>query len=260
MITIMLCWVFLFACGSSKQSVYGDDSVNIDDLLRDDNVEARKEKSNDEEVLRLLGIKPEEETVVNAEASIEEDKQVQAMQTDLERLKEDLAHKDQEISELKAELTEKEMAIGDLQAKTEASKSAPKAALGSRNVGEPSADFEAQYRRALERYRSRDYATAMEIFSELIYRDPNTTLSDNCQYWVGECYFALLNYDQAVVEFEKVFSFPNSNKSDDALLKLGVCYVKLGDREQARAEFSRLISTHPDSEYGNLARKYLKEL
>ena len=98
------------------------------------------------------------------------------------------------------------------------------------------------------------------MFSELINTDPNNSLSDNCQYWIGESYFGMVNYNQAIAEFEKVFSFSSSNKNDDAQLKLGVCYVKLGDLAQARAEFNRLLAVYPKSEYTSIAQKYISKL
>ena len=85
-------------------------------------------------------------------------------------------------------------------------------------------------------------------------------LSDNCQYWIGESYYGLRNYNQAIAEFEKVFSFANSNKIDDAQLKLGVCYLRLGDKAQARNEFDRLLSAYPSSEYKPVAQRYIARL
>jgi len=253
------CLAFLTGCGASRQSVPGDKSVNIDELLGDDNVEANDEKTNEQEVLRLLGVKPEEETVVNADAQVLEDTKTKEFNDDLERLKQDLAEKDREISELRSELTVKEMKIGDLETSKAASEKKPQIVL-EKETTEPSSDFESEYKRGLEQYRARNYESAMAVFSALIQKNPNTTLSDNCQYWIGECYFARFNYNQAIVEFERVFSFTNSNKSDDALLKLGVSYLKLGEKEQAKSEFLSLISSYPTSEYKNLAQKYLSEL
>jgi len=231
--TIVWSFAFLTGCGSSRQTVTGDESVDIDELLGDENVEVANEKANEDEVLRLLGVKPEEEAVVNANADMVEDAQIKELNDDLERLKQDLAERDNEISELRSELTEKEMKIGDLEMKKEVSEKPSKIVIED-GTSEPSPEYESEYQRGLELYRSRNYESALTIFKELIQKNPNTTLSDNCQYWIGECYFALLNYDQAIVEFERVFTFADSNKGDDALLKLGVSYLKLEEKEQAR--------------------------
>lgn len=82
-------------------------------------------------------------------------------------------------------------------------------------------------------------------------------LADNAQYWIGECYYSLKNYQRAIIEFEKVFSFPNSNKNDDAQFKLGLCYAAIGNRVKAREEFQRLIDYFPKSEYVTRAKQFL---
>ncbi len=112
----------------------------------------------------------------------------------------------------------------------------------------------------MSEYYNRNYKLAIQLFEELLTRNPATSLSDNCRYWIGECYYALGNYNQAIIEFTKVFSYNKSNKMDDAQLKLGLCYWKLGDRERARQEFERLISDYPNSEYVEKAQQFLSKL
>ena len=120
-----------------------------------------------------------------------------------------------------------------------------------------SGDFKSKYQYALSQYNLGNYQGALSVLSELLFSNTKNSLSDNCQFWIGECYYGLGNYNQAIVEFEKVFSFPASNKGDDAQLKLGICYIKVGDRQQAQAELERLLSNYPDSEYIELAYRYL---
>ena len=85
------------------------------------------------------------------------------------------------------------------------------------------------------------------------------SLSDNCQYWIGESYYALGNYQQAITAFQNVFTFSNSNKDDDAQLKLGICYIRLNDEEQAKREFEKLVNNYPTSEYVNIAKRYIAQ-
>ena len=172
-------------------------------------------------------------------------------------LKQDLLDREAQISELRSELTGKEMQISDLQANLQEQQKVVPVMAAASVASESSADFATRYQEALGHYKDREYQTAINLFRELIQSDPHTTLSDNCQYWIGESYFGLPNYDQAIIEFEKVFSFADSNKSDDAQLKLGICHLKLGNQVQAQAEFNRLLSSYPDSEYLALAKRYL---
>lgn len=261
-ICLFLCLALLIGCGASRQgSTVKDDSVDIDELLGEEEVAQSGQPSEEDEVLRLLGITPAEEQVSETDVSpSDQQPEMLDLEDDINQLRQELLKKDQEISELRAELTQKEVKISDLEARAKVPTRPQVPVNGSGKAWEPSPQFKSKYQEALGQFKSRNYQNALSLFSELILSDPNNSLSDNCQYWIGECYFALINYNQAIAEFEKVFSFANSNKSDDAQLKLGICYIKLGDKSQARAEFDRLLSVYPDSEYRSLAQKYIARL
>lgn len=118
--------------------------------------------------------------------------------------------------------------------------------LGFRPAGY---DPKASYQAALQDYRDRKYDQALGGFTEILLMSPESDLADNAQYWIGECYYGLDNFQQALAEFQKVFSYPGTEKGDDAQLKIGFCYFKLGDKDQALREFNRLLTDYPDSEY-----------
>ncbi len=120
--------------------------------------------------------------------------------------------------------------------------------------------FEAEYQRALDVHLQGNYTRACGMFQALIKSNPSHRLSDNCQYWIGECYFGLKDYRKAVIEFCKVFTFPRTNKAEDAQLKIGLCYIRLGDKARARRELTRLISHYPGSRYVAVSRRELSKL
>ena len=120
--------------------------------------------------------------------------------------------------------------------------------------------FEDQYEQARRDYMDRRYRQAIEKFESMLSVNATHSLSDNCQYWIGESYWGLGNYQEALAAFKKVFSFRNSNKDDDAQLKIGLCYMRMNDKELAKTELEKLISDYPSSEYVNTARRYLQQL
>jgi len=253
-------FIFFLGCGASRQNGnVSDEAINLDELLGEDEMSQVNNESEQAEVLRLLGITPAEQQPQNADfTTISQQPDPDGMQADVDLLKQELSEKDKEITQLRSELTEKEMKISDMETKTNlpAQRNVP----FSGQLSEPSPQFKSRYQNALNQYKARNYNEAVSIFSELLLSEPNNTLSDNCQYWIGESYYGLINYNQAITEFEKVFSFPDSNKNDDAQLKLGLCYIRLGDKSQARAEFDRLLAIHPNSEYVSLAQKYIAQM
>ena len=120
--------------------------------------------------------------------------------------------------------------------------------------------YKAEYNNALHAFDSARYNDALAGFQKLIKSNPNNELADNSQYWIGESYYGLKDYERALLEFEKVFTFPNNNKMDDAQIKLGICYLKLKNVVKAKEEFNRLIQIFPESEYISLSNKLISKL
>lgn len=248
----------MLGCGSSRKELEPDSQqVNIDDLMQDESSNKADADSEEAEVLRLLGITPADNKQKEPADSVFQAQPTIASEPEATQLEEDLQQKDQQISTLRSELVQKETKISDLEDRLEGQTRPSPAPVRNQNAG---TDFKSRYQYALSLFNARNYREALSSFRDLLATDSNNSLSDNCQYWIGECYYALGDYNQAITEFEKVFSFANSNKSDDAQLKLGICYLKLGNKQQARAEFERLVSNYPNSEYVDLAKRYINRL
>ena len=120
-------------------------------------------------------------------------------------------------------------------------------------------EYQAKYIEALSNYQNAEWNISLDGFKFLIQMDSNHELADNCQYWVGEVYYALKDFRRSIKEFEKVFSFPGTNKSDDAQFKLGLCYVNIGQIDKAKQEFESLLEFYPNSEYYKRSQEYLNK-
>ena len=116
------------------------------------------------------------------------------------------------------------------------------------------------YQGALYYYRHEQYDRALVEFDRLLQKAPMSEWSDNAQYWRGECYYGLRKYQQALIEFTKVFAFNNTGKADDAQIKIANCHIKLGERDRALAALRKLIDEYPDSEYVPIVRDKIKQL
>lgn len=109
--------------------------------------------------------------------------------------------------------------------------------------------FEYEYQGALDDVYSRNYGQAIAKFKALLRESINHNLSDNCQYWIGESYYALGRYDVSIAEFERVFAYDKNNKADDAQFMIGLAHIKLGDSGLAQLELNHLLSFYQNSEY-----------
>ena len=120
-------------------------------------------------------------------------------------------------------------------------------------------EYKTKYKKSLSHYQNGEWNMSLDGFKFLIQADSNHDLADNCQYWIGEVYYSLKDFQQSIKEFEKVFTFQGANKSDDAQLKLGLCYINIGHIDKAKQEFNKLLANYPNSEYYNKAKKYLQQ-
>jgi len=231
---ITISMILIMGCGGTGSTMRREtqttgDAEDIDELLglSDKEDESGKDKDiTEDDVLKLLGVVEGEDTSGTQKTTQPEEKKTEYQRYDYRE-------------DTRTTTTDK-----------------PGRTVGSEM---DTRTFTQKYNEAFQLYKERNYLDAIQRFNELILEDSNHKLSDNCQYWIGECYYDMGNFEQAIVSFEKVFSFTNSNKDDDAQLKLGICYHRLDQSEKAKEEFQRLITYYPDSEFVSIARSYLNK-
>jgi tol-pal system protein YbgF len=139
---------------------------------------------------------------------------------------------------------------------SEASSMAAGAALSS---GATSPDE--LYRSAYEDYMRGNYDLAADGFAEYMRRWPETELTDNALYWIGECYDAQEKPQEALDTFTKVLEdYPTSDKAAAAQLKKGLIYLKMGDQGQGVVNLQYVVYEHPGTREADLAREQLRSL
>jgi tol-pal system protein YbgF len=107
----------------------------------------------------------------------------------------------------------------------------------------------------------KDYRAALPRLREFLKKHPNSGLADNAQYWLGECFYGLKEYDQAILEFDAVRrKYPKGDKVPAALLKQGFAFAELGDKVDARLILQELVDRFPQSEEAGRAKQRLKTL
>ena len=179
-----------------------------------------------------------------------------ASSEDVDRLNQQLNQKDAQISDLKQQVKNQNIQISQL----ESQRTTPMPVYSASAGDVPPGEYQMRYQEGLDLFHARNYKQAIDVFESLIASDANNSLSDNAQYWIGESHYALGQYKNAVIDFEKVFTFPKSNKNPDAQFKLGLCYIRLGDSAKARDEFQRLVDVYPESGYVSRAQEHLAGL
>jgi tol-pal system protein YbgF len=133
----------------------------------------------------------------------------------------------------------------------------------------PAALEVADYEEAFRLYRAGDYRGAIDRFRAFLQNYPESDYADNARFWVGECWFKLEDYEQAVLTFEEVAkNHPDGNKVPDALYRQGIALMEIGRRTQqeetynaaAREIFQKVVNQYPNSERVPEARRQLEKL
>jgi tol-pal system protein YbgF len=114
------------------------------------------------------------------------------------------------------------------------------------------------YKNAYETYQKGDYEGSRRKFEAFLKQYPNTELSDNAQFWIGETYYAKKDYEKAILEYEKAIAkYPEGDKIPAALFKQALAFLELGDKTNGRNLLKRVMERYPQSEQADMAKKRL---
>jgi tol-pal system protein YbgF len=243
--------------------------------VKDDIAELRRnDKNADESVKSLRG------TLADARAEATEIReQIQQIKGSIDGLRRDLAStaartnkKDDDEKGIREKLDaltfkinfiENFLGIGkkeetpDAAVEKNAKPPAPKETTG--RGGKP--DKESQYAAAYELFREGKYDKSREAFEAFLKQYPDTEFSDNAQFWIGECYYFVKQYEKAIVEYDKVAkNYPEGSKVPYALLKQGLSFLKLGDKASAKLLLQQVIKDFPNTSQARIARARLAEI
>ena len=123
------------------------------------------------------------------------------------------------------------------------------------------ATVQAAYDVAFNSLRSGDYAQASRQFRGFIQQYPDSPLTPNAYYWLGESYYVTMNYPVALEAFQRLVSqFPQSEKAPDALLKVGYSQLELKQTAAAKATLTAVASKYPGSHAASLAHERLQRI
>ncbi len=132
---------------------------------------------------------------------------------------------------------------------------------GEATAGASEEQIQAAYDAAFQTLRAGRYAEAAGDFEQFLLDYPEAPLAANARYWLGESYYVVRDFNNALEHFERVIAnHPASNKRPDALLKIGFVHFEQGRMDQARTALEQVIAEFPDSTAANLARQRLDQI
>lgn len=148
-------------------------------------------------------------------------------------------------------LTDADRAVGNADAAAPAAKALP---------GDPAAES-STYNEAFSALKDGRYAESARRFQSFLDQYPNSDLTSNAYYWLGESYYATQNYKIALDSFQTLLTrYPQSQKAPDALLKVGYSQYELKQFDAARDTLTQVTQKYPDTTVARLAQGRLRAL
>jgi len=242
----------LVAMQADLEAVRGnlaDSRANMQQMQRDMN--AVKDRIDEARVLmgRQLG-----------QSSREGDQRVKNLEGRLTKLEEEFKAQGELLKSREEEVKQLRESVQAAQAEQRTVAPSASDGLAEGNMAESDA-IRKEYEAAWRSLDKKDYKGALGRFKDFLKKYPKSKLAGNAQYWIGECHYALREFDQAILEFDAVRrKYPQGEKVPAALLKQGFAFAELGERVNARLILQEVVEKYPQTPEAIRAKQRLKAL
>lgn len=96
-------------------------------------------------------------------------------------------------------------------------------------------------------YEQGKYREAYTLFEGLA-KSANAQEAVEARYMMGECLFALKEYDQAILDYQTIITnYPSSAKAPSAMMQQALAFERLNDKDTAKILYKKLIASYKDS-------------
>jgi len=124
----------------------------------------------------------------------------------------------------------------------------------------PGVDCQELYDESFINIRRGQYEESIKGFTDYLQYCGTQDLADNARFWIGEAYYSMEKYQEAIREFRQLeIDFSGSEKRPGALYKMARSYEELGNKADAKATFQKLVDEYPGTLEAEQAREKLKE-
>ncbi len=82
--------------------------------------------------------------------------------------------------------------------------------------------FLAEYQKGLAAFKKADYSGCIALLTSLLQQSAVNSMSDNCDFWIAESYYAIRDFSSAKHYYNRVVSYPESDKSQDARQRISM--------------------------------------
>lgn len=116
-----------------------------------------------------------------------------------------------------------------------------------------------RFRKAMEHYRQKDYASAIQGLQQVLQMDGN---AGNANFYLGACYLLIGKTDLAIPPLQKVISLHDLDYAEQAHYYLAKAFIRNNDMHAAERELELTIQLHGDreSEAGKLKQQVIPRI
>jgi tol-pal system protein YbgF len=107
-------------------------------------------------------------------------------------------------------------------------------------------------------YKAENYQSAATAFRDFLKNFPQSVHEANVNYWMGNSYFLLKDYKNALSSYEAlVGKYQDHPRAPEAMLNIAECQSELKNKPAAKKTLKQLISQFPGSDASDKAKKRL---
>jgi tol-pal system protein YbgF len=243
----------VFAAVMAGLSNLAHASLFEDDEARRAILEMRQQRTQDADALN---------TKLNAlNAQIDQLKRsLLDMNAQIEQLRGDLAHQRGANEVLTRDLTDVQQKQKDTQTALDARmrKLEPQSVTLDGKTFQVDPEEKQAFDEALARLRGADFAAGAAGLNSLLQRFPSSGYRESAWYWLGNAYYGLRDYKQAIANFKQVVDqAPDHPRAPESLLSIANCQGELKETTAARKTLEQVIKAYPQTEAAQAARDRL---
>ncbi|MBK7425494.1 MAG: tol-pal system protein YbgF [Propionivibrio sp.] len=135
----------------------------------------------------------------------------------------------------------------------------PGAVPGKKVASDPAAEAR-EYEAALNLFKANKIKEAAGAFQAFVKEYPDSTLTPNAQYWLGNAHYSLRDCKKSIDAHKAVVNkWPQHPKAPDSMINIATCQQELGDAKGARSTLESVLSKYPDSPAAATAKQRLKK-
>ncbi|WP_301102226.1 tol-pal system protein YbgF [Propionivibrio sp.] len=117
-----------------------------------------------------------------------------------------------------------------------------------------------EYEAALNLFKGNKIKEAAVAFETFARAHPDSSLTPNAQYWLGNAHYALHDCKKAIDAHRVVVSrWPQHPKAPDSLINIATCQQELGDAKGVKSTLETVLIKYPDSPAAATAKQRLKK-